>query len=66
MIQLTVPKSSFEAVSTLINSKIKQMEIVLSPISLTEISKAIFTITTKKFLNENEIGISEVKKKLNG
>ena len=63
MIQLTVPKSSFEAVSTLINSKIKQMEIVVSPISLTEISKAIFTITTKKFLKDlNIAALTEPKK----
>jgi len=47
-----VPKSNFDAVSSLINSKVKQMEIVVSPISLTEISKAIFTITTKKFLKD--------------
>jgi hypothetical protein len=50
-----VPKSNFEAVSVLINSKVKQMEIVISPISLTEISKAIFTITTKKFLKDLSI-----------
>jgi len=55
MIQLMVPKSNFEAVSVLINSKVKQMEIVISPISLTEISKAIFTITTKKFLKDLSI-----------
>jgi hypothetical protein len=55
MIQLVVPKSNFDAVSVLVNSKVKQMELIISPISLTEISKAIFTITTKKFLKDLSI-----------
>ena len=63
MIQLTVPKSNFETVSNLINNKVKQMEIVVSPMSLTEISKAIFTITTKKFLKDLSIAALQDPKK---
>jgi hypothetical protein len=63
MIQTVVPKSNFDAVSVSINSKIKQMELIISPKSLTEISKAIFTITTKKFLKDLSIAALQDPKK---
>jgi hypothetical protein len=63
MIQLTVPKSNFETVSSLIDNKVKQMDIIVSPMSLTEISKAIFTITTKKFLKDLSIASLQDPKK---
>lgn len=52
MIQITVDPKAIQAATDKIASKVKQLELIVSPISLTEISKAVFTITTKKFLKD--------------
>lgn len=52
MMQLQVDPKSIVAAQTLIAEKVKQAELVVSPTSLTEIAKAIFTITSVKFLRD--------------
>jgi len=52
MMQLQVNPAAIKAVEELVNSKIKQAEVIISPEGLTEVAKAVFTITTKRFLKD--------------
>lgn len=52
MIQLEITRASIDKVEEVINSKIAQLELIVSPTALTEIAKAVFTVTTKKFLDD--------------
>jgi hypothetical protein len=52
MIQIVVTDKTFNNVIKIIDSKVKQLEFVASPTALTEISKSIFTITSKRFLED--------------
>lgn len=52
MIQIRATKPSINAVISLIENKASQVELIVSPIALTEISKSVFTITSKKFLRD--------------
>jgi hypothetical protein len=52
MIQMQVDPKSIDKFSELINKKIKAIEFVVSPSSLTEIGKTIFIITAKRFLQD--------------
>lgn len=55
MIQVQVTPKSIDSALKVISSKVKQAEVIISPNSLTEISKAIFMITSKKFLSDLSI-----------
>jgi hypothetical protein len=52
MMQLRVDPKAIAAVEAVIIEKTKQAEVMISPISLSEIAKAVFTITAKKFLQD--------------
>ena len=52
MIQFRIPETSIKSVQTLIQSKSNQLQLIVSPTSLTEIAKAVFTITGKKFIQD--------------
>lgn len=52
MIRLLVDPASIKIVESAIAKKAKEIEYVASPIVMTEISKAVFTITAKRFLRD--------------
>lgn len=52
MIQLQIDPKTIKAAETVILSKIGQAEEIISPASLSEIAKAVFTITSKRFLQD--------------
>lgn len=52
MIRLRPSKKSADLVAEKLAEKVRQIELIVSPASLTEISKAVFTITAKRFLRD--------------
>jgi hypothetical protein len=52
MIQLQIDPKVINAAEAVIKSKISEAEEIISPASLSEIGKAIFTITAKRFLQD--------------
>ena len=52
MINIQLTNESIKSVETLVASKIEQLSYVASPTARTEIAKAVFTVTSKKFLDD--------------
>jgi len=52
MIQLQIDPKSIKVAEKIIVSKIGEAEEIISPVSLSEIAKAVFTITAKRFLQD--------------
>jgi hypothetical protein len=52
MISVNVNPATINVAAKVIEDKIKQAEVIISPKSMTEISKSIFTITAKRFLSD--------------
>jgi hypothetical protein len=52
MIQLQIDPTVIKSAENIILSKIGQAEEIISPVSLSEIAKAVFTITAKRFLQD--------------
>jgi len=52
MIQLQIDPKAINAAEAVIKSKIGEAEEIISPTSLSEIAKAVFTITAKRFLQD--------------
>ncbi|NDB84181.1 MAG: hypothetical protein EB127_15915 [Alphaproteobacteria bacterium] len=52
MIQLQVDPKTISVVEKVISEKVQQAEVIVSSTSLTEIAKAIFTITANQFLRD--------------
>lgn len=59
MIQLQIDPKSMQAVKFVIDEKVKQAEVIISPTSLTEIAKAMFTVTSKRFLRDLSVAAIE-------
>jgi hypothetical protein len=51
-VQIKIDESSFRNIEKIVTHKVEQLEYMLSPNSKTEISKAIFTITARRFLKD--------------
>jgi hypothetical protein len=51
-IQIKIDESSFKNIEKIVTHKVEQLEYVVSSNAKTEIAKAVFTITTKRFLKD--------------
>lgn len=62
-IQVIIPRSSLDSAFKVIYDKVDQIGYVASPIARTEIAKAVFSITSKKFIRDLSVAaISDPKK----
>jgi hypothetical protein len=63
MIQVIIPKTSLDKAVEIIQDKVDQIAYVASPTAKTEIGKAVFSITAKKFIRDlSAAAISDPKK----
>jgi len=63
MIQISVSPADIKAATLKIENKVKQAEFAVSPMAMTEIAKAAFTITAKKFIQELSLEATQNPKK---
>ena len=63
MMQITVSPDSMNIATNRIENKIRQAEYAVSPISLQEIAKSVFTITAKNFIKDISIAARTEPKK---
>jgi hypothetical protein len=52
MIKITINPADIKLAAAKIESKVKQTELIISPRGLTEVAKAVFTITATKFIRD--------------